>query len=105
MMRIKYLILCAVLLPAVAGLLLTTTGCARHGDMPPGTVKEIRGPGFEGVGVTDLQQAKPGSATGPKTTGPARPTSPAGTTTSTRPIVDSRSAIIESEIVDRPAPC
>lgn len=81
MMRIKYIILCALLLPAVAGLLLTTAGCARYRDIPPGTVKEIRGPGFEGVGVTDLQQAKPGSgmstvgaagATGEATTGAGR---------------------------------
>lgn len=98
MMRIKYLILCAVLLTAVAGLLLTATGCARHGDMPPGTVKEIRGPGFEGVGVTDLQQAKPGSGMGSKATGSAIPAGTAGSTT-TRPAANSRSPIIESEIV------
>ncbi|MFA6413902.1 MAG: hypothetical protein WCW53_14530, partial [Syntrophales bacterium] len=78
MMRIKYLILCAILLPAVAGLLLTTTGCARYRDIPPGTVKEIRGPGFEGVGVTDLQQAKPGSGMGSKATGSAIPAGTAG---------------------------
>jgi len=69
MMRIKHLIFCALLLPAVAGLLLNMTGCARYRDIPPGTVKEIRGPGFEGVGVTDLQQAKPGS--GMSTVSPA----------------------------------
>jgi len=59
MKNIKYLIFSAVFLLAAAHLLLT--GCARYRDMPPGTVKEIRGSGFEGVGVTDLQKAKPGS--------------------------------------------
>jgi polysaccharide export outer membrane protein len=116
MMRIKYLILCAILLPAVAGLLLTTTGCARYRDIPPGTVKEIRGPGFEGVGVTDLQQAKPGSGMGSKATGSAIPagtagrageaaamggqktTDPAGSTT-TRPTVESRSTIVKADTV------
>ena len=59
MKNIKYLIFSTVFLMAAAPLLLT--GCARYRDMPPGTVKEIRGSGFEGVGVTDLQKAKPGS--------------------------------------------
>jgi hypothetical protein len=47
MMRIKYLIFSTVFLLAAAPLLLT--GCARYRDMPPGTVKEIRGSGFEGT--------------------------------------------------------
>jgi protein involved in polysaccharide export with SLBB domain len=59
MKRIKYLIFSAVFLLATALLLLT--GCARYRDMPPGMAKEIRGSGFEGVSVTDLQKAKPGS--------------------------------------------
>jgi polysaccharide export outer membrane protein len=59
MMRIKYLIFSTVFLLAAAPLLLT--GCARYRDMPPGTVKEIKGSGFEGVDATDLQKAKPGS--------------------------------------------
>jgi polysaccharide export outer membrane protein len=66
MMRIKCLIFSAVFLLGAAPLLLT--GCARYRDMPPGTVKEIRGSGFEGVGVTDLQKAKPES--GLKTVSP-----------------------------------
>jgi polysaccharide export outer membrane protein len=66
MMRIKYLIFSTVFLMAAAPLLLT--GCSRYRDMPPGTVKEIRGSGFEGVGMTDLQKAKPGS--GLQTTSP-----------------------------------
>jgi polysaccharide export outer membrane protein len=66
MKYIKYLIFSTVFLLAVVPLLLT--GCARYRDMPPGTVKEIRGSGFEGVGVTDLQKAKPGN--GLKTASP-----------------------------------
>src|SRR5664280_2620709 len=66
MKNIKYLIFSTVFLMAAAPLLLT--GCSRYRDMPPGTVKEIRGSGFEGVGMTDLQKAKPGS--GLQTTSP-----------------------------------
>jgi len=40
---------------------LVFTGCARYRDLPSGTVKEIRDPGFESVGVTDLQKSKSGS--------------------------------------------
>jgi protein involved in polysaccharide export with SLBB domain len=67
MMRIKYLIFSAVFLLAAAPLLLT--GCARYRDVPPTTVKEIRGSGFESVDLTDLQKAKPGN--GLKTASPA----------------------------------
>jgi protein involved in polysaccharide export with SLBB domain len=59
MMRIKYLIFSAVFLLAAAPLLLM--GCARYRDVPPGTATEIKGSGFEGVGMTDLQKVKPGS--------------------------------------------
>ena len=56
MKHIKYLIFSVVFLLVAASLLLT--GCARYRDLPPGTVKEIRESGFEGVGVTDLQKEK-----------------------------------------------
>ena len=60
MIRIKHLISATFCLLAFLSLLLT--GCAHYRDLPPGTVKEIRGSGFEGVKLEDLQKARPGSA-------------------------------------------
>lgn len=60
MIRIKHLISGTLCLLAALSLLLT--GCAHYRDLPPGTVKEIRGSGFEGVKLEDLQKARPGAA-------------------------------------------
>lgn len=60
MIRIKHLISSTFCLLAALSLLLT--GCAHYRDLPPGTVKEIRGSGFEGVKLEDLQKARPGAA-------------------------------------------
>lgn len=59
MIRIKHLISGTLCLLAALSLLLT--GCAHYRDLPPGTVKEIKGSGFEGVKLEDLQKARPGA--------------------------------------------
>jgi polysaccharide export outer membrane protein len=51
MKQTRYLKLSVFLLLALS---LIFTSCARYRDVPPGTVKEIRGPGFESVGMKDL---------------------------------------------------
>jgi protein involved in polysaccharide export with SLBB domain len=58
MIRTKNLISCIFYLLAAASLLLC--GCAHYRDLPPGTVKEIKGSGFEGVKLEDLQKTAPG---------------------------------------------
>ncbi len=58
MIRIKHLISGTFYVLAFVSLLLA--GCAHYRDLPPGTVKEIRGSGFEGVKLEDLQRAKSG---------------------------------------------
>ncbi len=39
--------------------LLIITGCARYKDLPPGSVKEIRGSGFQGIDLAVLQRTSP----------------------------------------------
>lgn len=58
MIRIKHLISDSFYVLAVVSMILA--GCAHYRDLPPGTVKEIRGSGFEGVKIEDLQKARPG---------------------------------------------
>jgi polysaccharide biosynthesis/export protein len=60
-----YLLLSAIFL-LTAYLLLT--GCSRFRDLPPGTVKEIRGAGVTSDSATDLQKSKP--VNGQKTSSP-----------------------------------